>query len=126
MYNFTSYKRMSQITNSIMMIEPVLFNYNSETAVNNYYQKNNQKITQQEIQDKALKEFNDFVNLLRSKKINVIVFKDTKEPKKPDSIFPNNWISFHANGEIIIYPMYAQNRRLERRQDIIDQLKKNF
>ena len=117
---------MSQITNSIMMIEPVLFNYNSETAVNNYYQKNNQKITQQEIQDKALKEFNDFVNLLRSKKINVIVFKDTKEPKKPDSIFPNNWISFHANGEIIIYPMYAQNRRLERRQDIIDKLKKTF
>ncbi len=126
MYNFTSFKRMSQITNSIMMIEPVLFNYNSETAVNNYYQKNNQKITQQEIQDKALKEFRDFVNLLRSKKINVIVFKDTKKPKKPDSIFPNNWISFHANGEIIIYPMYAQNRRLERRQDIIDKLKKTF
>ena len=126
MHYTTFDKRMKQITNNIMMIEPVLFSYNSETAVNNHYQKNNSNVSQNEIQYKALKEFNDFVALLKSKKINVFVFKDTQKPKTPDSIFPNNWISFHRSGEVFLYPMFAKNRRLERRKDIIDKLNEKF
>ena len=117
---------MKQITNNIMMIEPVSFNYNTETAINNYYQINNTALSKEEIQQKALKEFKEFVSLLRSKNINVIVFKDTENPKTPDSIFPNNWVSFHIDGEIVLYPMYAKNRRLERRNDIIQKLRDDF
>ena len=117
---------MKQITNNIMMIEPVSFNYNTETAINNYYQINNIALSKEEIQQKALKEFKEFVSLLRSKNINVIVFKDTENPKTPDSIFPNNWVSFHIDGEIVLYPMYAKNRRLERRNDIIQKLRDDF
>ena len=117
---------MKQITNNIMMIEPVSFNYNTETAINNYYQINNTAISKEEIQQKALKEFKGFVSLLRSENINVIVFKDTETPKTPDSIFPNNWVSFHIDGEIVLYPMYAKNRRLERRNDIIQKLRDDF
>jgi hypothetical protein len=117
---------MSQVTNNIMMIEPVLFNYNSETAINNYYQNNIQEMSNAQIQEKALKEFNDFVNLLRSKFINVYVFKDSNNPKTPDSVFPNNWISFHGNGDVYLYPMFAKNRRLERREEIINKLKDDF
>ena len=117
---------MKQITNNIMMIEPVSFNYNTETAINNYYQINNTALSKEEIQKKALKEFKEFVSLLRSKNINVIVFKDTENPKTPDSIFPNNWVSFHIDGEIVLYPMYAKNRRLERRNDIIQKLRDDF
>ena len=117
---------MKQITNNIMMIEPVSFNFNTETAINNYYQINNTALSKEEIQQKALKEFKEFVSLLRSKNINVIVFKDTENPKTPDSIFPNNWVSFHIDGEIVLYPMYAKNRRLERRNDIIQKLRDDF
>ena len=117
---------MKQITNNIMMIEPVSFNYNTETAINNYYQINNTALSKEEIQQKALKEFKEFVSLLKSKNINVIVFKDTENPKTPDSIFPNNWVSFHIDGEIVLYPMYAKNRRLERRNDIIQKLRDDF
>ena len=117
---------MKQITNNIMMIEPVSFNYNTETAINNYYQINNTALSKDKIQQKALKEFKEFVSLLRSKNINVIVFKDTENPKTPDSIFPNNWVSFHIDGEIVLYPMYAKNRRLERRNDIIQKLRDDF
>ena len=104
------------------MIEPVAFGFNEQTAVNNYFQ------VQQEgnVQDNALKEFNDFVEKLRAKDINVITIKDTLEPKTPDSIFPNNWVSFHADGKVVLYPMFAENRRLERRDDIINQIKEQF
>lgn len=104
------------------MIEPVAFGFNEQTAVNNYFQ------VQQEgnVQDKALKEFNAFVEKLRAKDINVITIKDTLEPKTPDSIFPNNWVSFHADGKVVLYPMFAENRRLERRDDIINQIKERF
>jgi hypothetical protein len=117
---------MKQATNNIMMIEPVLFNYNSETAVNNYYQNNNLSLNHKEIQQKAHNEFSKFVSLLRSKGVNVFVFKDTIEPHTPDSIFPNNWISLHQNGEVFLFPMFAKNRRAERRLDIISKLKNNF
>lgn len=111
-----------QNTDTVLMIEPVAFGFNEQTAVNNYFQ------VQQEgnVQDKALKEFNAFVEKLRAKDINVITIKDTLEPKTPDSIFPNNWVSFHADGKVVLYPMFAENRRLERRDDIINQIKERF
>jgi hypothetical protein len=117
---------MKQTTNNIMMIEPVLFNYNSETAVNNYYQSNDLTLSNEKVQQKARDEFSEFVSLLRSKGVNVFVFKDTIEPHTPDSIFPNNWISLHQNGEVFLFPMFAKNRRAERRLDIISKLKNNF
>ena len=104
------------------MIEPACFGYNAETAVNNAFQVN----TAKDVQQIALKEFNDIVNLLRSNKINVTVFKDSIAPPTPDSIFPNNWISFHDNGSIFIYPMFAANRRAERNFHIIETLKQKF
>ena len=117
---------MKQITKNILMIEPVSFNYNAETALNNYFQKNDANFSKPQIQKKALEEFNNFVKLLRKKQVNVHVIKDTIHPLTPDSIFPNNWISFHSNGEVLLYPMFANNRRLERRTDIIEQLQNEY
>ena len=117
---------MKQITKNILMIEPVSFNYNAETALNNYFQKSDINFSESQIQKKALEEFNNFVKLLRSKQVNVHVIKDTIHPLTPDSIFPNNWISFHSNGEVLIYPMFANNRRLERRTEIIEQLQNEY
>ena len=117
---------MKQITKNILMIEPVSFNYNAETALNNYFQKSDANFSKPQIQKKALEEFNNFVKLLRSKQVNVHVIKDTIHPLTPDSIFPNNWISFHSNGEVLLYPMFANNRRLERRTDIIEQLQNEY
>ena len=117
---------MKQITKNILMIEPVSFNYNAETALNNYFQKIDANFSKSQIQKKALKEFNNFVKLLRSKQVNVHVIKDTIHPLTPDSIFPNNWISFHSNGEVLLYPMFANNRRLERRRDIIKKLQNEY
>ena len=117
---------MKQITKNILMIEPVSFNYNAETALNNYFQKSDTNFSKSHIQKKALEEFNNFVKLLRSKHVNVHVIKDTIHPLTPDSIFPNNWISFHSNGEVILYPMFANNRRLERRRDIIKKLQNEY
>ena len=102
------------------MIEPVSFRYNEQTAVNNYYQKVLNDLTPQDTQERALFEFNNLVNLLRSNGVNVIVIKDTIKPDTPDSIFPNNWVSFHKSGHIGLYPMCAENRRAERREDIFD------
>ncbi|KFC23459.1 citrulline utilization hydrolase CtlX [Epilithonimonas lactis] len=111
-----------QTTDTVLMIEPIAFGFNEQTAVNNYFQ------VQQEgnVQEKALYEFHSFVEKLRAKGINVITIKDTIDPKTPDSIFPNNWVSFHADGKIVLYPMFAENRRLERREDIINQIKEQF
>ena len=117
---------MKQITKNILMIEPVSFNYNAETALNNYFQKSDSNFSKPQIQKKALEEFNNFVKLLRSKQVNVHVIKDTIHPLTPDSIFPNNWISFHSNGEVLLYPMFANNRRLERRRDIIKKLQNEY
>lgn len=111
---------MSQITKNILMIQPVSFRFNEETAANNYYQKVLDGVTAKKAQDLALAEFNAFVDKLRSKGVNVIVVQDTKEPDTPDSIFPNNWVSFHSNGSVGLYPMCAVNRRTERREDIFD------
>lgn len=108
-----------QSTSSVLMIEPVAFRFNSETAANNYFQK---ETDQEDSQALALSEFRNMVNTLRSKSIKVEVIQDTPEPHTPDSIFPNNWISFHEDGSIVTYPMFAVNRRAERREDIIQYL----
>jgi len=102
------------------MIRPVSFRMNEETVVNNFYQSDLQNLSAEEIQKKALAEFDAFVQKLTEAGINVIVVDDTKTPDTPDSIFPNNWISFHENGTVALYPMFAENRRLERREEILD------
>lgn len=108
---------------TIMMIEPVSFGFNEETAANNYFQKH-QPID--DPQAKALEEFNRFVEQLKSRDIDVLVVKDTPNPLTPDSIFPNNWISIHEEGKMVLYPMYAKNRRQERKQSVIDAVKANL
>ena len=113
---------MKQITNSIMMIKPIGFRYNEQTAVNNYYQQVLKNLTDEQTQEKALNEFNVFVDKLRNVGVNVVVIDDTECPETPDSIFPNNWVSFHSNAMIGLYPMCAENRRDERREDIFDTL----
>lgn len=105
------------------MIRPVNFGYNAETAVNNAFQV---KSTDDDIQDKALKEFDGFVEVLRQNGVDVTVVEDTPEPYTPDSIFPNNWISFHNDGTVLLYPMYAVNRRAERKQHVLDVITEKF
>lgn len=107
-----------QITDTVLMVEPVAFGYNDQTAVNNYFQQNDQ-LSASDIQNLAYKEFTTMVKILRAHKVNVIVQKDSPLPVTPDSVFPNNWITFHEDGKIVIYPMFATNRRTERRKDII-------
>ncbi len=108
-----------QVTNTILMVRPVGFRKNEQTAVNNYFQED-LDIKNAEINSKAQLEFDSFVSVLREKGVNVIVVDDTKNPDTPDSIFPNNWISFHEDGTVGLYPMFAENRRDERREDILD------
>lgn len=109
-----------QSTNQILMIRPVAFTFNTQTAASNSFQK--QQESNNNAQSLALVEFDEMVNKLTNNGVNVTVIEDTLEPHKPDSIFPNNWISFHEKGEIAVYPMQAPNRRLERRFDILDKL----
>jgi hypothetical protein len=111
---------MNQTTNSILMIRPVAFRMNEQTAVNNYYQKVIDDLLPATVNAKAQQEFDDFVAKLRAVGVDVIVVDDTSEPNTPDSIFPNNWISFHENGDVALYPMFAENRRQERREEILD------
>ena len=111
---------MKQTTNSILMIRPVAFRMNEQTAVNNYYQKVLDNLSPETVNTKAQAEFDTFVTKLRAVGVDVIVVDDTLEPNSPDSIFPNNWISFHGNGDVALYPMFAENRRQERREDILD------
>jgi hypothetical protein len=113
---------MKQTTNSILMIRPVAFRMNEQTAVNNYYQKVLDGLDPDTVNDRAREEFDAFVKKLREAGVEVIVIEDTKAPDTPDSIFPNNWISFHENKDVVLYPMFAVNRRGERREDILDVL----
>ena len=113
-----------QITNTILMIRPVSFRMNEQTAVNNYFMEDID-LKNLEINQKAQEEFDAFVSVLKNKGVNVIVVQDTKEPDTPDSVFPNNWISFHSNGTVGVYPMFAENRRNERREDIFEILEQS-
>ena len=114
---------LKQITDKVLMIRPKHFRMNEQTAVNNYYQHNSDSALS--VHSQWLREFDAFVESLRAKKIEVVLYEDLESLDTPDSIFPNNWISFHGNA-IITYPMFAQNRRLERRRDILDDLKLRF
>jgi hypothetical protein len=117
----------SQTTSNILMIRPVNFGFNQETAESNAFQ--NAEFGEQnkdKSQQIALREFDEMVSQLRKSGVNVVVIDDTSNPHTPDSIFPNNWVSFHGNGSVITYPMQAENRRLERREDITEQLSESF
>lgn len=111
-----------QPASHLLMIRPVNFGFNAETAVNNAFQKN----SEESVQQNALKEFNDLVALLTTNKVDVTVIEDSLHPATPDSIFPNNWISFHEDGLVYLYPMFAHNRRLERKPAVIDTVKSKF
>ncbi|WP_353779808.1 citrulline utilization hydrolase CtlX [Winogradskyella sp. 3972H.M.0a.05] len=113
---------MQQTTNTILMVRPVNFRMNEQTAVNNYYQKVLDGLLPETVNTKAQQEFDAYVDKLRGIGVNVVVVNDTEEFDTPDSVFPNNWISFHENGTVGLYPMYAENRRLERREDVLEQL----
>ena len=111
-----------QQSSHLLMIRPVNFGFNPETAVNNRFQAD----TGLNVQQKALEEFNGLLQLLENNRVRVTVINDTAVPYTPDSIFPNNWISFHEDGSVFIYPMFAENRRLEKKPHILEFLKKEF
>ncbi len=113
---------MQQTTNTILMVRPINFRMNEQTAVNNYYQKVIDNLLPEAVNVKAQQEFDTYVEKLRAIGVNVIVVSDTDTADTPDSIFPNNWVSFHENGDVGLYPMFAENRRLERREDILETL----
>ena len=113
---------MQQTTNTILMVRPTSFRANEKTAVNNHYQQEMNDVAQKTLEVKAQAEFDAFVEKLRSIGVNVVVFDAKDGLDTPDSHFPNNWISFHENGMVGLYPMFAENRRLERREDVLDLL----
>src|SRR4030095_15682206 len=115
-----------QVTSHVMMIKPQAFGYNAETAQNNVFQHNPGQNKSGEVSEKAIGEFENFVQLLQKEGISVTVLEDNKTPPKPDAVFPNNWISFHEDGTIVTYPMYSKLRREERREDLIDELGNSF
>jgi len=113
-----------QSTNHILMIRPVNFGFNEETAGSNAFQKRNAE--KADANEQAQREFDGMVGTLRENGVDVTVIDDTPDPYTPDSIFPNNWVSFHNDGGVFLYPMQAENRRLERREDIISDLEDHF
>lgn len=117
---------MDQITAHILMVRPAQFSYNAETAKNNAFQTKDALASSDSVRQKAIEEFDALVELLRSRAINIFVWQDTPTPSKPDAVFPNNWVSFHADGTIVFYPMFASSRRIERSEDLIDALTENF
>jgi hypothetical protein len=111
--------KFQQQPHTLLMVRPKAFRYNDQTSTSNQFQKKGGG-------EPALFEFDKMVDMLRSHEVSVRVIDDTPLPEKPDAIFPNNWISFHEDGKIVLYPMMAPNRRFERRADIIDQVKNDF
>jgi hypothetical protein len=112
-----------QTTSKVLMIRPLHFVYNAETAVNNSFQV---KGDQENLTEKAVQEFDKFVNALQNQGIDVTVVEDSPDPHTPDAIFPNNWISFHSSGIYCLYPMFAPNRRKERKVEVISIIQKKF
>ncbi len=110
---------------TILMVRPAAFGFNPETATNNYFQSD-LGINKNELQQKALAEFDNMVLTLKNHGIDVLVIEDTIEPLKPDAIFPNNWLSTTPDGKVNVFPMFAPNRRIEKRDDILQELSKNF
>lgn len=109
-----------------MMVRPSHFGYNAQTAENNAFQTKETDLSSDDIKQRAKDEFDAFVNKLRSNDIEIIVIEENDDIVRPDSVFPNNWITFHHNGTMITYPMYAPSRRIERREDVINMMKDRF
>lgn len=109
-----------QTTDTILMVRPARFGFNEETAANNHFQSRSEH--QDQVAQEAEREFDAYVELLRKNGVEVIVIQDTPEPATPDSIFPNNWFSTHCTGELVFYPMFAENRQLERKHAAVDML----
>ncbi len=116
---------MRQSTSNIFLVRPAKFNYNAQTAVSNAFQ-NKIDLSTPVLRDEVLSEFDNFAKRLIDRGVNVMVVEDTDEPAKPDAVFPNNWGSFHADGTVILYPMAAPNRRLEKRPEILEQIKTKY
>ena len=115
---------LSQAPSDVLMIRPASFGFNNQTSDSNTFQKNSQSDNAREIMSRSVKEFDKMVKILREHGVKVVVIQDTPLPVKPDAVFPNNWVSFHHDGTVVIYPMMAENRRIERRLEIIGILQK--
>jgi len=113
---------MTQAPSSVFMVRPDHFGFNTETAKSNAFQQETLLCENHNCRKEALREFEEFVNMLKKHHIDVHVFDSPKDHQAPDAVFPNNWISFHEDGKLIIYPMLTPNRRIERRQEIIDEI----
>jgi hypothetical protein len=109
----------------LFMVRPASFGFNEQTALTNSFQQKPID-DQQQIQKEALKEFDAMVELLKENEIELVVFEDTKDPVKPDAIFPNNWMSVHEDGKLLLYPMLTPNRRMERRPDFVQIIRDKF
>ena len=109
-----------QTTAHILMVRPANFAFNEETAANNAFQSRDGKLTAAEMRERAMQEFDGFVAQLRKAGVDVIIGQDSASPVKPDAVFPNNWVTFHQEGFIVTYPMFAPTRRLERNDAILD------
>lgn len=119
-------KETAQTTSHLLMVRPANFGFNEETAASNAFQSNAGNLSNEEVSRLALEEFDGFVEKLRAVGVDVTVAQDTNRPLKPDAVFPNNWVSFHQDGTIVTYPMFAPVRRLERREDILRQVQQKF
>ncbi|MBE2231577.1 MAG: amidinotransferase [Chitinophagaceae bacterium] len=114
-----------QVASAILMIRPAAFGYNNETAANNFFQ-HNPGLSRELLHKKALAEFDAMVKKLETEEVELLLVEDSPEPPKPDAIFPNNWLSTSAAGQVFIYPMFAPSRRAEKRDDIIQLLARDF
>ncbi len=112
-----------QTTSKVLMVKPVRFGYNPQTAADNTFMREG---FENDAQENALREFTSYVSLLRANKVEVVIAEDTNLPATPDSIFPNNWFTTHEDGTLVLYPMCAVNRRNERKKAVIDAIAKNF
>lgn len=117
---------MTQSVSTIVMVRPANFGFNKQTALSNAFQSLDEAHSETEVSKLAMQEFDAFVAKLRSHDVNVVVYEEDYHKDRTDAVFPNNWISFHENGKVIIYPMESQNRRLEKNAEIIDRLRSDF
>src|SRR6186713_2499343 len=112
----------SQCASAILMVRPRHFGFNAQTAGTNRFQQAGtlDRGVSSEVAQRALREFDAFAAALTAEGVGVCVVADSDSPPKPDAVFPNNWVSFHADGTVVLYPMHAENRRIERRRDVVD------
>ncbi|SDX35586.1 citrulline utilization hydrolase CtlX [Hymenobacter psychrophilus] len=117
---------MKQAASTVFAVRPARFGFNTETAESNHFQQAPTNLRAADADARAVAEFEALVETLRSRGVQVRVFDDTPTPAKPDAVFPNNWLSLHADGRAVLYPMCAPNRRAERRPDIVAALGQEF